>query len=68
MAQVTSFDVQSLRGMTLAAARKAASAAGYRLRIRIEDGRPAVCTMDYDSQRINVEVISGRVVAVRGVG
>jgi hypothetical protein len=45
-----------------------AAAAGFEVRTVIEDGEPLATTMDYNTRRINVEVVSGDVVAIVSIG
>jgi hypothetical protein len=52
----------ALVGMSAAAAEEAASAAGYTVRIAVVDGEPRALTMDYRTNRINLELANDVVV------
>lgn len=58
----------SLVGMEVEAARTKAEANGFKLRVRIRDGKPLTGTCDYCEDRINVSVQDGKVTGITGMG
>jgi len=54
-----------LIGMTWDEAREYAENSGYELRRVMENGVPYVITDDYDPNRIDVEILDGRIHAIR---
>jgi major membrane immunogen (membrane-anchored lipoprotein) len=50
---------EALVGLTKAQAEEAAEAAGYTVRVTMEDGQMFPMTMDYRTDRINIEVENG---------
>jgi hypothetical protein len=55
-------DLTSFVDLTVAEARHRAEARGYQFRVLIEDGHSSYATADYRTDRVNVEVVAGRIV------
>lgn len=51
----------ALKGLTIEQAEAAASAAGYSTRVVSVDDEPRMMTMDYRTDRINLEIVDDRV-------
>lgn len=62
------FDARDLLGRSLADAETTAKDHDCTVRVVIEDGEERPQTMDFRTDRVNVEVRDGAVVALRGVG
>ena len=65
---VLPFDSSLIIGLPLAEAEEAAEAEGFVLRTAIEDGEPLALTMDFVTNRVNVEVTDGVVTGVVSQG
>lgn len=65
---VLPFDESIVVGLPLDEAVAAAEAEGFMVRTAIEDGEPLALTMDFVTNRINVEVADGIVVGVVSQG
>lgn len=65
---VPDFDESIIVGLSFDEAAEAAEAEGFVLRIAIEDGEDQVLTMDFVTNRVNVEVDDGTVVRVVSQG
>jgi hypothetical protein len=55
-------DLHALAGRPLEEARRLVEAQGYSFRVLIQDGRAFTATVDYRTDRVNVEVAAGKVV------
>ncbi len=62
------FDAREILGMTQADAEQQAEQRGCTVRVTVDDGQELAQTMDLRTDRINVELRDGTVVALRGVG
>ncbi len=62
------FDARDILGRSLADAESAAKDHDCTVRVVVEDGEERPQTMDFRTERINIEVRDGVVVALRGVG
>lgn len=62
------FDARDVLGRSLADAESAAKDHACTVRVVVEDGEERPQTMDFRTDRINVEIRDGVVVALRGVG
>ena len=58
----------TLVGLAFVDAEKVATDAGWRLRRTEIDGKAAIVTCDYRTDRINVSVVDGIVTEVAGIG
>jgi len=57
-----------LIGLSVPDAEQKCKNAGFRMRVIKKDGEELIKTMDHRTDRINVEVVGGKVTAVDGVG
>lgn len=62
------FDETAAIGMAVPEARDFFKANGYTVRVTRQDGENHIGTRDFRTDRVNVHVESGRVVAISGVG
>ena len=68
MGTVTKELKQEIIGKTVAEAKALVEAAGCIFRVTVEDGLNYRITCEWRSNRVNVTVNAGKVVAIRGVG
>lgn len=64
MTQQTEFNQNQLIGLTIEEAREIYE----NIRIVKINGNPLVCTMDYNTKRLNVEVVDRKISKIQGFG
>jgi hypothetical protein len=61
-------DLIKIIGMTLKEAETFVKEGGYIIRVRSVDGKNFLGTCDYREDRINVEIVNGKINAIRSLG